>query len=170
MFLVGEVYFFSTRGMCVFLSQDKVLYISNIFITYPECYCVAQILSDVLSPIRQRLSGNTFDLYEQSKTKIISARAARDRVLTDQREKVLRMLLNGSMYLLTDQREKVLWMLLNGSMYLERCFSQCKSINSLSQMNALPPWLSVCFRLRVNFFMLTIYLSLVQRTIKCLTH
>ena len=43
--------------------------------------------------------------------------------LTDQRKKVLRMLLNGSMYLLTDQREKVLWMLLNGSMYLERCFS-----------------------------------------------
>ena len=34
-------------------------------------------------------------------------------------------------------------------------------------MSALPPWSSVCFWLRVNFFMLTIYLSLVQRTIKC---
>ena len=64
-----------------------------------------------------------FDPYEQQKTEIISARAAKNRVLTDQREKVLRMLLNGSMYLLTHQREKVLWMLLNGSMYLERCFS-----------------------------------------------
>ena len=40
---------------------------------------------------------NHFDPYQRPKLEIISARAARDRVLTDQREKVLRMLLNGSM-------------------------------------------------------------------------
>ena len=38
MFHVGEVYFFSTRGMCVFLSQGKVLYTSKIFIACPEGY------------------------------------------------------------------------------------------------------------------------------------
>ena len=47
---------------------------------------------------------NHLDPYEQSKTKIISARAAKNRVLTDQREKVMRMLLNGNMYLADHQK------------------------------------------------------------------
>ena len=61
-----------------------------------------------------------FDPYEQPKTKIISARAAKNRVLTDQREKVFGDAVEWQHDFL---REKVLWMLLNGSMYLERCFS-----------------------------------------------
>ena len=73
------------------------------------------------------VSGGTFDLLaliltlmNRQKQRSSPRVSFFDRVLTDQREKSVADAVEWQHDFL---REKVLWMMLNGSMYLERCFS-----------------------------------------------